>query len=939
MVGALLCAVSSFSVAQTLTVATQKTNANDFTLANANAAAPIYLDADDFPVVRIAAEALAGDIERVATARPSVSSAAPAPVDSAVFIGTIGKSALIDNLIAQKKLDVSAIRGGWERYIITTVSEPVPGVRQALVIAGSDRRGTAFGAFSVSESIGVSPWVWWADVAPDRRDNLVISRARYVSKSPSVKYRGIFINDEDWGLRPWSKKYEPQVGNIGPGTYEKVGELLLRLKANYLWPAMHAGTTAFNQIAENKVAMDKYAIVMGSSHPEPLLFNNVTEWQYPKDQWNYDTHSDLIKSVWEKRLRENGRYENSYTVGLRGIHDSGMQGGGTTQDGVNRLERVFKDQRELLAKYVDPNVSEVPQVFVPYKEVLPIYQAGLKVPDDVTLVWVDDNYGYIRQLSNTAEQKRAGGAGVYYHLSYLGAPESYLWLGSTSPALTAYEMHKAYAYGADRAWIFNVGDIKPIEKEMEFGLRMAYDIDRYPVDKAMNFLSDFATANFGAAYAPQTAAILTEYYRLTARSRPEHNHRMQLSAAEQSARLASYEELVQQTEWLYAQIPFSKRDAFFELVVYPVRGAALMNLKQTALFEGKMDEALKAHEEIQRITTIYNQQIAGGKWDGIMNAAPANSSSFRRPSDARPKGQIGAPILQLEPKSATMTGSMKLVDNAIVAMPPNQLTENNGNAARFSFDLNVERKASLYFLVRTLDNKSDSWFVNLNGKKVTINDQVTGNATNWIPILEADLVAGKNTLDIGQREGGTVIYRVAFMETGQIPAPVSVKQIPSLARASRVIAAADYSAIKNSGPSKWKEIPGLGIGKSAMTLLPLQTQPIATANASRAPAILYSFEMTASQVAIEARFLPTHSVNPKAGLRYAIRVDGAPAQIRDINSLEYSANWGANVLAGYANGKTTHTLKKGGKHTITIHLLDPGMVLSQLQIFDQPSGK
>ena len=911
-----------------------KSSTRDFTLANTKSAAPIYLDAGDFPVVRIAADALAADIEKVTTARPNVSSNAPAPVDNAVFIGTLGKSTLIDNLVAQKKLDVSSIRGQWERYLIATVENPLPGVRQALVIAGSDRRGTAYGAFSVSESIGVSPWVWWADVTPQRRDTLVLPRARFVSKAPSVKYRGIFLNDEDWGLRPWSRKNEPEVGNIGPMTYARVGELLLRLKANYLWPAMHEATTAFNQIPENKVLMDKYAIVMGSSHPEPLLFNNASEWKYPKDQWNYDTHPDLIKGVWAKRLQENGQYENSYTVGIRGIHDSGMQGGGTVQDGVKRLERVIADQRELLAKYVDPKVSQVPQVFVPYKEVLPFYQAGMKVPDDVTLVWVDDNFGYIRQLSDATERKRSGGSGVYYHFSYLGQPESYLWLSSTSPALTAYEMHKAYAYGADRLWVFNVGDIKPIEKEMEFAMRLAYDVDSYPVDKAMNFLTDFATENFGAAYAAQTAAILTEYYRLTAQTKPEHNDRMMVSEAEQTARIAAYNALVQRADALYAQLPATKKDAFFELVLYPVKGAAMTNLKQTSLMRGDMNEAMKAHEAIQQITATYNTGIAGGKWDRMMNAAPMNSAGFRRPDASNVNGQIAAPMMLLNAKDATLSGSMKLIGEGIAATSTEVLARNSGSAARFSVDSPTARKANLYFLARTLDDNHDSWFVTLNGKTVTVNDKVTGNRSNWIQVMDADLIAGQNSLTIEPRESGTALYRIAFMDEGKVPAPALIKQVASVKQAWRVIDAASYNKAKNSGISQWKKIKGLGIGGTAMTLLPFQTQPIAETNISKAPSLTYSFQTNAAQVTLEPRFLPTHSVNPQVKLRYAISVDGAPAEVRNINSPEYAAEWSRNVMSGYASAQTTHPLKAGTNHTITISLLDPGMVLNQVQIFN-----
>ncbi|RYX86376.1 hypothetical protein EON83_01520 [bacterium] len=919
----------------TLLVSAQKKNANDFTLATTKGAAPIYLDGADFPVVRIAAEALAGDIEKVTTAKPNVLSTPPAAGETAVFIGTVGKSQLIDRLVAQKKLDVSAIRGQWERYVITTVENPLPGVRQALVIAGSDRRGTAYGAFSVSESIGVSPWVWWADVTPQHRDSLVFPRARFASKAPSVKYRGIFINDEDWGLLPWSKKNEPEVNTIGPKTYEKVGELLLRLKANYLWPAMHEATVAFNQIPENKLVMDRYAIVMGSSHPEPLLFNNASEWKYPKNQWNYDTHSDLIKGVWEKRLQENHQFENSYTVGLRGIHDTGMQGSGTVEDGVRRLERVVKDQRELLAKYVNPKVDEVPQVFVPYKEVLPIYQAGMKVPDDVTLVWVDDNHGYIRQLSTPAEQKRTGSAGVYYHFSYLGAPESFLWLGSTSPALAAYEMQKAYAYGADRLWVFNVGDIKPIEKEMEFGMRLAYDINSYPVDKAMNYLADFATENFGAPYAQQTASILEQYYHLVAQIKPEHNDRMTMSPAEQDARLAAYSSLVQQAEKLSDQIPADKKDSFFELVLYPVKGAALMNIKQTALIRGDVDTATKAFEEIQQISVKYNKEIVGGKWDRMMNYAPNNARVFRRPGDSGIRGQVGTPVLQVDAKSATLSGSMKLVDDAIVATSPEVQTESSGNVARFTLNSPEARKGTIYFLTQTPDDKHDSWFVTLNGKKVTVNDNVTGNFVNWIKVMDADLVAGENTFTVEQREGGTALYRIAVMEGDKVPAPVVIKRAAVAAPTPRVIEADAYSQIKNSGPSQWKKINGLGWGKSAMTLLPFQTKSITDANQSKAPAITYSFPSTAPQATIETRFLPTHRVNQNLGLRYSISVDGGPTQIQDYDTLEYSGDWGRNVLAGYAPSQTTHKLKDGANHTVTIRFLDPGMVLSQVRVFDK----
>lgn len=921
-----------------LAMTVRKDNPRDFLLANGKGAAPIYLDANDFPVVQIAADALAADIARVTDQKPSVLTTQPAPGDTAVFIGTVGKSPLIDGLVNQKKLDVSAIRGQWERYVIVTVNDPMPGIRQALVIAGSDRRGTAYGVFGVSESIGVPPLVWWGDVAPEHRDTLVFPQTRYVSKSPSVKYRGIFINDEDWGLLPWAKKLEPEIGSIGPKTYARVGELLLRLKANYLWPAMHEATTAFNQIPQNKLVMDRYAIVMGASHAEPMLFNNATEWKYPKNQWNYETHADLIKGVWEKRVKENGAYENSYTVGIRGIHDSPMAGGGSTKDGVKRLERVIADQRDLLSKYVNPRVNEVPQIFVPYKEVLPFYQAGMKVPDDVTLVWVDDNFGFIRQLSTPDERKRKGSAGVYYHFSYLGPPQDYLWIGSTSPALTAYEMQKAFAYGADRLWVFNVGDIKPIEKELEFAMRLAYDVECYPVDKAMDFLADFVAENFGATYAQETAAILEDYYRLTAQVKPEHNDRMLLGKTERDARSADYSVIVRRAEDLYVRLPAEKKDAFFELVLYPVKGAALMNSKYASWIQGDLEGAIKAHESIKQITSQYNKTIAGGKWDSMMNDNPKNNRVFRRPGGAGTSDRTATPLFQLEPGNAVLTGGMKLVNGAIVATAPDMRTQSDAHAARFVFESPTAREVSVYLLAQTVDDKHDSWFVDLNGQKATVNDNVTGNTIEWIKAIDVHLAAGANTLTIGQREEDTRIYQVAVVEKGRIPKPVNIRSPHPVGRVENaprtVLAAADYTQVKNAAGSRWTKIKGLGIEKSAMTLLPFLSKPITAVE--KAPSITYSFAGDSPKVTVETRFLPTHRVNQDTGLRYAISVDDGPIEIRDVESpAEGAGSWASNVLAGYAQGTTTHTLKRGNNHTITIRFLDPGIVLSQIRVFNR----
>ncbi len=604
-----------------------------FPLMYDRAAADIHVEENDFKVAHIAADCLAADIQAVTGVKPRIAPDLTGVSKNLVLIGTLGNSAPIDQLVRAGRLNVKTIAGKWESFVVATVANPLPGVNSALVIAGSDRRGTAYGVFELSEAIGVSPWVWWEDLRPRHRAALVIAAGAHTKGPPSVKYRGIFINDEDWSFQPWAAKtFEPETNGIGPKTYAKVCELLLRLKANYLWPAMHPCTKPFNSYPQNKIVADDYAIVMGSSHAEPMLRDNVGEWdQQTRGEWDYDRNRDGILSYWEERLRENGRYENVYTIGMRGIHDSAMPGGGSATDKVARLQRVIDDQRVLLARDVNPNVGQVPQIFVPYKEVLALYRNGLKVPADVTLVWPDDNHGYIRELSTPEEQKRPGGAGVYYHVSYWGAPEDYLWLSTTPPALIWEEMRKAYDHGARTVWVLNVGGLKKSAIDMEFFLRMAWDVDAWYETAQSVFLADWAARSFGTEHAPEIAANLDEYYRLNYPAKPEHLLQAQFSDNynEKQRRLQWFAQLVGKTNALYAQMPPEEKDAFYELVVYPIRCSALINEK---ILSPSADKARMAYDQIQAETKYYNEQLAGGKWNHMMSASPRNRPVFQKPA-------------------------------------------------------------------------------------------------------------------------------------------------------------------------------------------------------------------------------------------------------------------------------------------------------------------
>jgi len=625
-----------------------------FPLVVGGRAAVIVSDPADADVVAHATADLAADITAVTGVHPALKVVSRPKDRVVVVVGTLGKNRFIDRLVAARKLDVGDLRGAWESFLIVTVERPAPGVDQALVVVGSDRRGAAYGAYELSEAMGVSPWTWWADISPRHRETLTVATGTRRFGPPSVRYRGLFINDEDWGLVPWaSRTFDPARGNLGPKTYREVFRLLLRLKANTLWPAMHKASAPFNNDAANARLADDYAIVMGSSHAEPMLRNNVGEWKQAPDAFNYATNPDGVRAYWEERVRTNAPYESLWTLGMRGIHDSGIVGARTTAEKVALLDKVIVDQRSMLRRRVDPDLGKVPQVFTPYKEVLELYRAGLKVPEDVTLVWPDDNFGYIRQFPNAAERERSGGSGVYYHLSYLGAPLSYLWLSTTPPALIKEEMTRAWDLGARRLWIANAGDIKPAEIDISLFLEMAWDIDRWRGKSQRAFLNDWSSRTFGPEYSDGVGAVLDGYYRLNFERRPEHlqwwlpgekPRRSPLSTTEIDSRLTRFAALVEATDKIEPTLPPALSDAFFELVGYPVRASAAANRRvfmaerYATLVDSQSEaarafggEAVRADDEIKALTARFNDRVAGGKWRGVMAEEPADNqwTSFR----------------------------------------------------------------------------------------------------------------------------------------------------------------------------------------------------------------------------------------------------------------------------------------------------------------------
>ena len=591
----------------------------------AGRAAGVELSPSEKPVVHTALSILQRDVRAVLGDSLRI-----LPAGGDIVAGTVGEGGLVEKTGA----DLDALEGRKQAFLLSVLSDG------RLLVAGSDSHGTAYGLMEVSRLLGVSPWEWWADATPETRTHFELPAGYRDLQFPSVEYRGIFINDEDWGLMPWSSTcYEPwhKKGRIGPRTNERIFELLLRLRANFYWPAMHECTEPFFLTDGNREVARRFGIYIGGSHCEPMASSTAGEWRRRgKGDYDYVRNHAAVRDFWEERVKEVAGQEIFYTIGMRGVHDGQMQGAKTVDEQKAVLERVIRDQRDLLRQHVDSDVTAVPQVFIPYKEVLEVYRAGLQVPEDVTLMWCDDNYGYIRHFPTPEERARKGGNGIYYHVSYWGRPHDYLWLGTFSPALLYQQMKLAYDRGIRKVWVLNVGDIKPAEYQTELFLDMAWDMDKVAAEGVSAHLEGFLCREFGRKAGKALRPVMEEHYRLAYVRKPEFmgNTREEerdrayrvvkdllWSRREIQERLTDYREISDEAGRWALRVDAGRRDAYYQLVQYPVQaarhGEAGWNLSDMA------------YDSIVALTRRYNEGIAnGGKWNGMMDYRPRRLPVF-----------------------------------------------------------------------------------------------------------------------------------------------------------------------------------------------------------------------------------------------------------------------------------------------------------------------
>jgi len=891
--------------------------------------APVCVAADEWPGVARAAADLQADIERVTARRPDLHRGAPpaaAPV--AILVGTVGHSALIDGLVAAGKLDVAAIRGKWEAFVIETVEHPLPGVERALIVAGSDKRGTIYGLYEISRQIGVSPWSWWADVPVARRDALAIAAGRYVEPGPTVKYRGIFLNDEAPALTGWAKE---KFGGLNRQFYARVFELILRLRGNYLWPAMWSN--AFNEDdPENPRLADEFGIVMGTSHHEPMI-RAQQEWKrHGRGPWDYAKNGDVLRNFWADGVRRNRVFESLVTIGMRGDGDEAM----SEETNVALLERIVADQRDILRREIGRAAEQVPQLWALYKEVQTYYEHGMRVPDDVTLLWCDDNWGNLRRLPTAEERPRPGGAGVYYHFDYVGGPRNYKWLNTVPLTKIWEQMHLAHAYGADRIWIVNVGDLKPMEFPISFFLDYAWRPEAIAYEQIGAWSRAWAAQQFGEAHAAEAAALINDYTRLNSRRKPE-------LLAPETFSLVNYREaervidewrqLDQRAQQLEASLPVEARAACFQLVAQPIEACRLVNELQIAAARNRLYAAqgrASANAWAERARELFRADAAltarwdgllDGKWRHMMDQTHLGYTSWQQPlRNVMPAvSEVHVPVfaelgLAVEGDPASRPGDYPV--SAVATLPP---LSPFGPASRW---LELFRRGQ--GRVRYSIESSEPWLKISPSTGELGDDARIEVAADW-PNVPAGLHEARLTV------------RSAAAGAAPLVVVVPVDHRPAAGRGyvevggAVAIEAPHFHRAVSGGGVEWRTLADFGRTLGGVTTFPV-TAP-STRLEPGAPRLEYDVVFrSAGEVRVELAVAPTFDFQPGQSLECAVSFDEQPPQRLKLGLAATDAKWEHAVADSVLKLEARLRIDAPGAHVLKIWRVTPAVVLQRIVI-------
>ncbi len=926
-------------------------------LASSGRCAPLIVSPNDWPGVIRAFTDLQNDIYRVTGTSPELITGSKAPRSEVIIVaGTVGRSSLIDRLIRKGRIDVSEIEGKWESYLIETVDHPFPGVKKALVIAGSDKRGTIYGIYQISKEIGVSPWHWWADVPVMKNEELYLLPGRHVWGEPSVKYRGIFLNDEFPALTKWvAFKYgnvtpttdppvPPGVANYGSEFYSRIFEVLLRLKANYMWPAMW--NNAFNEDdLHNANLADEYGIVMGTSHQEPMI-RAQKEWdrRYKSTlgSWSWTDHSDTLVKFWREGIRRNKDYESILTMGLRGADDTEMGPGGPAGN-IAKLEKIVAIQRRLIAEELNDDVTRVPQMWCLYKEVQDYYNAGMRVPDDVTLLWAEDNWGNIRRLPTTEERKRSGGAGVYYHFDYHGGPRSYQWINTNPLPKIWDQMSLAKQYGAERIWIVNVGHFRGYEVPMEYFLSLAYDMDGHDNEGMSEWTTQWAARQFGQEHDGEIAEIISSYTKFNGRRKPEllSPTTYSLTDYREAERIVSeYNTLAARAEEIQNELPQEMHDAYFHMVLFPVKACALVNelyvtAGKNALYASQeramTNEVAERTEALfQTDTTLmgyYNRVYAGGRWNHFMDQAHLGYMNWADP----PENSLGAIKLSriAVPEAASMGVSVEGSDKSwpggeeTPVLPPFDVFN---KPERFIEVFNKGTNPFEYSV--TADNQ---WII-LSKTGGTVRDEERiGIQIDWTMLTYG---RHKGLVTVHGADSEVTIALTAFNPA--VPQPATLKGFVE-ADGYISIEAEHYAAILHPAMRYWERIEGYGRTLSGMRATAETDAPPAIPGKD-SPSLEYQMYLfSTGEFETLLHLAPSLNFLPDRDFRIGLSVDGDEPQILTVVPKEFNAEngnreWEKTVMDNTRFVKGKISITEPGYHTLKIWMIDPGIVLEKIII-------
>ncbi|KFA68067.1 hypothetical protein S40285_02546 [Stachybotrys chlorohalonatus IBT 40285] len=916
---------------------------SDYQLADDTFAPTILVSGNEAPGVARAAGDLAADFGRVVGQEGTVavtnSSSPEVDSESVIIVGTIGRSSLIDVLVSDGKLDVSEAEGQWESYVTRVVEEPFEGISWAYVIAGSDRRGAIYGLYDISEQIGVSPWYYWADVAIKTKTGIWVEPEGKYQKPPSVKYRGLFINDENPALLGWVG--ENFNGVFGADFYKLVFELILRLKGNYLWPAMWGKSFYTNDPASGGTAHE-WGVVMGTSHHEPMARSEREQQTLLEGNWDWTTNREGIQTFFREGIERAKDWDTMWTMGMRG---SGDVASPTLT--AETLEDLITVQQTLLSEGLGRNLSDIPQTWVLYKEVSDYYVAGLEVPDTVTLLWTDDNSGNIIRVPIANETDRLAGAGVYYHFDYVGAPRSYKWINTVQLVKTWEQMHLAYNRNARQIWIANVGDLKPLEVPLAQFMDMAYDFDRWTTpESTTEWLTRWAGAGFDASVADETAAILNEYGVLVGRRKYEllSNSPFAFSTIhydEAERNLAQWTDLLDRAQAVYDSLAEDRQVSFWQTVLHPIMaGKTVVDLYTKAAVNALYLSQARASTNVvaQQARDLFAQDAEitdryhtenGGKWNHFVNQAHIGYTTWSDPpnnTNIMPTVRSIAASCRTNPLGVAIQGTTS-------AFP-----ESTSLRLR-SVDPYMPPTESRWLEVFARRNATFAYSISSNASYVTVsNDEGRlsfPGESDVRSIISVDWDSAPDGLSYAQltvSSGAT---------SAQLLLPVNKTSVPEgsgFVESNGVIAidAAHFTSSESANGVSYVEIPHYGRTLSGVKAWPVT---IGSQTPGSGPALRYSVYTTTTSSAprLIVSLGASHNHDPTRPLAYAYSLDGAdPVTVRYVATLpphREGPDWSRAVVAnGWTSTVSLGRTVSPGAHELSIWLLEPGVVLQKIAL-------